>query len=74
MWRLFIVVEEEHIEGEGEWKFPPDLPKWSRHSKTIKERYVNSFEFEVSGKKLVIKQANVIQAEDLVRNCLIWIN
>ena len=39
---------------------------WSRSSKSLHERYVYSFDFEIDGKPITVKQENVIAAEDLV--------
>jgi len=39
--------------------------EWSRNSCSIEEKYVKPFEFEILERKLIIKQENVFQAEDL---------
>jgi hypothetical protein len=41
--------------------------EWSRHNKSLYEKYVYEFSFEINGRKIALKQENVFQAEDLVR-------
>jgi hypothetical protein len=51
---------------EREIKGFEDYPAWTRHTKNIYDRYVNDFEFDIGGKKIILKQDNVVVPEDLV--------